>query len=305
MKTLIGAIVLALAGAGAASADQPVPGGLGLQPPATFVAEQGHAFHNLLLPIIFGIAIFVLALLVWVAIRYNAKANPVPKKFSHNVLVEVVWTVVPVLILIVIAVPSFRLLYLESRIPQNVDMTINVTGYQWYWGYEYPDHGGILLESRMLEDAEAAAAGKPRLLGTDNPLVVPVGATVRAVVTANDVIHAWSIPAFFVLTDAIPGRANETWFKAERTGTFYGQCREICGIDHAHMPIEVKVVTPEEFQAWVARTQAEQGIAAVEPTPATPVPAAAPVTPADAAPAATVTPTSARPAATATAETAL
>ncbi len=213
-------------------------------------------FHDIvLLPLIVVISLFVLALLVWVAVRYNKKANPVPAKFTHNVPIEIAWTLIPILILVGISVVSFPLLYREDQTPEKVDMTVKVTGHQWYWSYEYVDHDGYAFDANMLPDAEAAAAGKPRLLATDNAMVVPVNATIRVQITASDVIHSWAMPAMGVKMDAVPGRLNEAWFRAEKTGTFYGQCSEICGIRHAFMPIELKVVTQAEFDAWIAAQQ--------------------------------------------------
>ena len=201
-----------------------------------------------------AITVFVLGLMVYVMVRFNAKANPVPSKTSHNTLIEVVWTVIPILILLVIAVPSFRLLY-DQATPE-ADMTIKVTGYQWYWGYEYPDHSDIAFDALMLEDDELQP-GQPRLLTTDNAVVVPVDTTVRVLVTAADVIHNWAMPAFGVKMDAYPGRLNETWFRANKTGIYYGQCSELCGIRHSFMPIMVKVVEKEEFTAWVEQAKVE------------------------------------------------
>jgi cytochrome c oxidase subunit II len=247
------ALLAAAVTAAPALADQPVDKGLGLQPMVTPVGRDIHFFHDIvLLPIITIISVFVLGLLLWVVIRYNAKANPVPAKFTHHVGLEVAWTGIPILILIGISILSFPLLYKEDQTPAKFDMTVKVTGHQWYWSYEYPDHDDYGFAANMLPDAEAAAAGKPRLLGTDNPIVVPVNKTVRVQVTATDVIHSWAVPAFGVKMDAIPGRLNEAWFKAEKTGTYYGQCSEICGIRHAFMPIEVKVVTQAEYDAWIA-----------------------------------------------------
>lgn len=251
-----GALLLGMMAAGAAKAAEPVPWGLGLQPAASPVMRDIHVFHDwLLLPIITVVTIIVMALLAYVMVKFNAKANPTPAKFTHNVLVEVVWTAIPVLILIVIAIPSFRLLYKEDVTPANVDLTVKVTGHQWYWSYEYPDHEGIAFQSLMLTKEEAEAAGKPYLLATDTQVVVPVNKVVRLQVTAADVIHSWALPALGVKMDAVPGRLNEAWFKAEREGTFYGQCSEICGIKHAFMPIEVKVVSQAEFDAWVSQQQ--------------------------------------------------
>jgi len=232
---------------------QPEHWQLGMQQAATPVAEGIHSLHTFLLWIISFITLFVLALLVYVAVKFNAKANPVPSRTTHNTLVEVAWTVVPVLILIAIAIPSFRLLYLQREIPQ-ADMTLKATGNQWYWSYEYPDNGDVSFDSLMKQDSELAP-GEPRLLAVDNPIVVPVGKTVRLIVTGADVIHSWTIPSFGVKIDAIPGRLNEDWFRAEKEGTFYGQCSELCGKDHAFMPIEVRVVPENEFNAWVEKAK--------------------------------------------------
>jgi cytochrome c oxidase subunit 2 len=251
-----GALLLGMMAAGAAKAAEPVPWGLGLQPAASPVMRDIHVFHDwLLLPIITVVTIIVMALLAYVMVKFNAKANPTPAKFTHNVLVEVIWTAIPVLILIVIAIPSFRLLYKEDVTPANVDLTVKVTGHQWYWSYEYPDQEGIAFQSLMLTKEEAEAAGKPYLLATDTQVVVPVNKVVRLQITAADVIHSWALPALGVKMDAVPGRLNEAWFKAEREGTVYGQCSEICGIKHAFMPIEVKVVSQAEFDAWVSQQQ--------------------------------------------------
>lgn len=242
-----------------ALASEPMPKQLGLQPAATPVMEQLTDFHNFILVIITAITLFVLALLIFIVIRFNAKANPEPQKFSHNTLIEVIWTVIPIVILIVIAIPSFKLLYYMDR-TADPEMTLNVTGYQWYWGYEYPDHDGLFFESLMLEDDELAD-GQPRLLATDTDVVVPVNATVRLQITSEDVIHAWAIPSFGVKMDAVPGRLNETWFRATEVGTYYGQCSELCGIRHAYMPITVKVVTQEEFDEWILWAKEEYAAA--------------------------------------------
>ncbi|MGC6512758.1 MAG: cytochrome c oxidase subunit II [Parvibaculales bacterium] len=244
-----------------AFAAQPEPWQLGFQPAATDMMSRITSFNNFLLYLMTAITLLVLALMVYVMIRFNAKANPEPSKTSHNTLIEVIWTVVPILILVVIAIPSFRLLYDQVELPE-ADMTIKATGYQWYWGYEYPDHGDFAFDAIMLEDDELQA-GQPRLLATDNAVVVPVNATVRVVVTSADVIHNWAMPAFGNKMDAIPGRLNETWFRAEKTGTYYGQCSELCGIRHAFMPIMVKVVEQEEFAAWVEEAKVE--FAKIEP----------------------------------------
>jgi len=185
-------------------------------------------------------------------IRFRAGRNPSPSKTTHNTLVEVVWTVLPILILIVIAVPSFRLLYFQRVLPE-AEMTVKAVGYQWYWGYEYPDHGDFAFDSYMLDDANRG--DQPRLLATDTAMVVPVDTTIRVVVTGADVLHSWAMPAFGLKMDAVPGRLNEVWFKAEKTGTFYGQCSEICGIRHAFMPIRVEVVEREVFDRWVEESR--------------------------------------------------
>jgi cytochrome c oxidase subunit 2 len=253
------ALILA-AGASAAWAADPqapgyaLPGQIDFQTPASDHAVAIQEFHNLLLVIITIVAGFVLALLAWVIIRYNAKANPKPSTFSHNMIVEVIWTAVPVVILVLIFLPSMRVLYDGDIIPP-ADMTIKAIGHQWNWSYEYPDHGNITFFSKMLDDKAAAAANEPRLLAVDNRVVVPVGKVVRVIVTSEDVIHSWALPAFGVKIDGVPGRLNETWFKANREGIFYGQCSELCGVDHARMPIAVEVVSQEKFDEWVAKTK--------------------------------------------------
>ncbi|MBA4012625.1 MAG: cytochrome c oxidase subunit II [Phenylobacterium sp.] len=284
---------------------QPTPGGIGLQPAASPLKHAAHDFHNLiLLPIITLICVFVLGLLIWVVVRYNKRSNPVPAKWSHNTLIEVIWTIVPVLILMGISIFSFRLLFAYHDMPKP-DYTVKATGYQWYWGYELPDQKVGEFVSNMLPEEEAKKRDVPFRLASTEPLVVPVNKTVRVLVTGADVIHAFALPAFGLKIDAIPGRINETWFKAERTGTFYGQCSELCGVDHAFMPIEIKVVTQPEFEAWVASKGGSM-------TPDAPAPAAAPAAPAAAAapaaegaatPAAATAPAAAAPAAAAPAPT--
>lgn len=231
---------------------QPTPGGIGLQPAASPLKHAVHDFHDfILLPIITAICLFVLALLIWCAVRYNKRSNPIPAKWSHNTLVEVVWTVVPVLILMAVSVVSFKLLFAYHDMPKP-DLTVKATGYQWYWGYELPDQKVGEFVSNMLPEDEAKARNVPYRLAATEPLVVPVNKTVRVLVTGADVIHAFALPAFGLKIDAIPGRINETWFRAEQTGTFYGQCSELCGVDHAFMPIEIHVVTEAQFATWVA-----------------------------------------------------
>ncbi|WP_184714458.1 cytochrome c oxidase subunit II [Caulobacter sp.] len=260
---------------------QPTPGAIDLQPAASELKHHAIWFHNIiLLPIITLITLLVLGLLIWIAVRYNKKANPVPAKFSHNTTIEIIWTLVPVLILMVIAIFSFRLLFHYNDMPKPY-MTVKATGYQWYWGYEYPDQEVSEIVSLPLTKEQAEAKKVPYLLAADNAMVVPVNQVVRVQVTGADVIHAFALPAFGLKIDAIPGRLNETWFKAEKTGVFYGQCSELCGVDHANMPIEIQVVTQAQFDAWVAAKKAP------------PAPAAAPAAAADAPVASGATPASA------------
>ena len=216
-----------------------------LQKAATPIMENIIWFHNFLLWLITAIVLFVLVLIVVVIFKFNAKANPVPSKTTHHTLIEVIWTIVPVLILVGISVPSFRLLFSELDVPKS-DLTIKATGKQWYWTYSYPDNGKFEFDSLLATDKQ------PRLLAVDNELVVPVNKVVRVQVIGADVIHSFAVPAFGIKIDAVPGRLNETWFKAEQTGMFYGQCSELCGKDHAYMPIAVRVVTEDEFKKWVA-----------------------------------------------------
>ena len=237
-------VTLVGGGAAVAEAGQPAPWEYKLQEAATPVMENITWFHGLLLTIITLITLFVLALLVAVVVKFNARANPVPSRTTHNTLLEVAWTLIPVLILVTIAVPSFRLLFLELDVPK-ADITIKATGKQWYWSYAYPDNGKFEFDSLMAQDK------KPRLLAVDNEMVVPVNKVIRVQTTGADVIHSWAIPSFGVKIDAIPGRLNETWFKATKVGMYYGQCSELCGKDHAFMPIAVRVVSDQEFTAWV------------------------------------------------------
>jgi len=254
---------------------QPTDGALGLQPSASPLKVQATFFHDIILmPVITGITLLVLGLLVWVVIRYNKKSNPVPAKWSHNTFIEIVWTVLPVLILVGISLFSFRLLFAYHDMP-TPDLTVKATGNQWNWSYEYPDQGVPEYVSNMIPEDEIAARGMPHSLyrlAADEPIVVPVGKTVRVLVTATDVIHAFALPAFGLKTDAIPGRVNETWFRADRTGVFYGQCSELCGVDHAFMPIQINVVTEAEFAAWVASKSGSM----TPQAPAAPAAAAAP-----------------------------
>jgi len=231
---------------------QPTPGGYDLQPAGDALKRQVIFFHNdILMPIIVGISLFVLGLLVYVVIRFNKRANPTPAQFTHNTTIEVAWTAAPVLILMFIAIFSFRLLYAYHDMPKP-DLTVKVTGNQWYWSYAYPDQGGFNFDSNMLPEDKAKAANVPYRLAVDNPMVVPVGKVVRVLVTGADVIHDFANPAFGLKTDAVPGKVNETWFKAEKPGIYYGQCSELCGVNHAFMPIEIDVVAPDKFNAWVS-----------------------------------------------------
>ncbi len=248
-------IGLAAAGSEPALAQMPHEWQLHLQPAATPVMERLFDFHVLLLWIISGISIFVLGLLLYATYRFRESRNPVPSRTTHHTLVEVVWTVVPVMILVVIAVPSLRVLYYSDRV-ESAEMTIKTIGHQWYWSYEYPDHGNFTFDALMKQEEELAE-GEPRLLATDNRVVLPVETTIRVLITAGDVLHAWAVPSFGVKRDAVPGRINEVWMRIEREGVYYGQCSELCGKDHAYMPIMVEAVSKERFQQWVTEAQAK------------------------------------------------
>ncbi len=250
LKRLIAFVAsgLAFVSAGAAIAGQPQDWQLGLQAAASPVMRDIIWFHDFLLWIIVIITLFVLALLIVIVVKFNAKSNPVPSRTTHNTMIEVVWTVVPVLILVAIAVPSFRLLFYQLKVPP-ADVTVKATGKQWFWTYNYPD-AKIEFDSLMKQAAELKA-GEPRLLAVDNNLVVPVNKVVRVITTGADVIHSWAVPAFGVKIDSIPGRVNETWFKAEREGMYYGQCSQLCGRDHAFMPIAVQVLSEADYAAWL------------------------------------------------------
>lgn len=277
VKRLLGALVWAgLAGLAAvainvapASAEvfgQSVDGQVGLQNAVTPVAHSIHDFYNLVTAIIIVITLFVLGLLVYVMYRFSESRNPTPSRVTHNTLIEVLWTVLPIIILVIIAVPSFKLLNLQYAYPK-ADLTIKATGYQWYWSHQYPDQGGFSFDSYMLDDEgrnELIEKGidAPRNLAVDNEVVVPVNKVVHVLVTAEDVLHNWTIPAFGSKTDAVPGRLTATWFKAEREGVFYGQCSELCGINHAFMPIAVRVVSEDTFNKWVEARKADDEDAA-------------------------------------------
>jgi cytochrome c oxidase subunit 2 len=236
----------------AAGLGQPSPWQLGFQQPVTPVMGDIIWFHDFLLWIITAIAGFVLLLLVIVIVRFNARSNPSPSRTTHNTLLEVAWTLVPVVILVAIAVPSFKLLFLQQTIPP-ADVTVKATGKQWYWSYSYPD-SKFEFDSLMLQDKDRKA-DQPRLLAVDNAMVVPVNKVVRVQVIGADVIHSFAVPSFGIKIDAVPGRLNETWFKAEREGVYYGQCSELCGRDHAYMPIEVRVVSEKEYTAWLEQAK--------------------------------------------------
>jgi cytochrome c oxidase subunit 2 len=244
------ALAFVVAGSGIALADGiPQPWQWNFQPPATEIKADIVWMHEFLMYIVTAITIFVVGLLAYVCIRFSAKNNPVPDKFTHNVKIEVIWTVIPALILIVIGVPSVKLLYKEHHIPEAA-MTLKVKGHQWYWSYEYPDHGNIAFDSYMIAD-EDIKPGQIRLLEVDNRVVVPAGKVVRVQLTGADVIHSWAVPALGVKKDTMPGRLNETWFKIEKPGVYYGQCSELCGVKHGFMPIVVEAVSEEDFEKWI------------------------------------------------------
>jgi cytochrome c oxidase subunit 2 len=234
-------------------ANQPKDYQLGFQPAATSLMKDLAWLHDyILLPVIIAISVFVLFLLIYIVIKFRESKNPQPSKTTHNTLLEVVWTVIPCLILVVIAVPSFKLLYKQEVIPK-ADVTIKAIGYQWYWGYEYPDEK-IAFESVMIE-SKNLKPGQLRLLSTDTKIVIPVNKVVKVLITSNDVNHAWTVPAFGVKKDAIPGKVNQIWFNVEKEGVYYGQCSELCGIKHAFMPIEVHVVSDEKYAAWLVEAK--------------------------------------------------
>jgi cytochrome c oxidase subunit II len=262
-------IVATLGGADTALAGlgQPSPWQLGLQKSASPVMDNIIWFHDFLLYIITGIAAFVLVLLIIVMVRFNARANPTPSRTTHNTLIEIAWTLIPIMILMFIAVPSFKLLFYQLNVPA-ADLTVKATGKQWFWTYSYTDNGEFEFDSLMLKDGERKE-DQPRLLTVDNDMVVPVNKTVRVITTGADVIHAFAVPSFGIKIDAIPGRINETWFTAEREGVYYGQCSELCGKDHAFMPIAVRVVSEQAFSAWVE--EAKKKYARKEAVPPTQV----------------------------------
>jgi cytochrome c oxidase subunit II len=246
----VSAFVVLTAASGAwAALGYPTPWQTGFQDAGSPVMENIIWFHHLLLIIITLIAAFVLALLLWVMVRFNQRAHPTPSRTTHRTSLEVAWTVIPICILVIIALPSFRLLFLEQNIPP-ADITVKATGKQWYWSYGYPDQGKFEFDSLMVQDKDLKQ-DQPRLLSVDNDMVVPVNKVVRVQVTGSDVIHSFAVPSFGIKIDAVPGRLNETWFKATKEGVYYGQCSELCGKNHAYMPIAVRVVSDSDFNAWV------------------------------------------------------
>jgi cytochrome c oxidase subunit II len=253
MLSIFGGMGPALAQEAGGAVGAPEPWQMGLQGAFSPVKEQLGDFHNLLLIIITLISVLVLALLVYVAVRFNHTRNPNPSRTSHNTLIEVAWTVAPVLILLIIAIPSFKVLYFMDR-TEEAEMTLKITGRQWYWDYEYPDQEGIAFSSYMIPDEEIQP-GQRRLLEVDERIVLPVGTNIRLLMTAGDVIHSWAVPSLGIKTDALPGRVNESWVRIEREGVYYGQCSEICGTGHAFMPIAVEAVSKERFAAWAAERQ--------------------------------------------------
>jgi cytochrome c oxidase subunit II len=260
-RLLAAGIASGVDAAQAADYGKPVDWQMGMQLPATRLQADIDLFHDWLLILITIISLFVLGLLVWVVLKFNERTNPAPSRTTHNTVLEVAWTIVPVLILVAIAIPSFRVLREQLIIPQH-DVVVKTTGYAWYWGYEYPqDQGGFKFDSNMVPEGQEKP-GQPRLLAVDNDMVVPVNKIVRLQVTAADVLHAFAMPSFGIKVDAVPGRLNETWFKAEREGVYYGQCSELCGNGHPYMPITIRVVSDEQYQAWLA--EAKQKFARID-----------------------------------------
>jgi cytochrome c oxidase subunit 2 len=255
LSTAAVALVLGISEAWAA-AGQPSPWETGMQEMVTELAQSVSNFHTYLVWLITAICLFVLVLILVIIARFNENKNPTPSRTTHNTLLEVAWTIVPVLILVAIAIPSFRLLR-EQLVPPQADLVVKATGYSWYWGYEYPGDqgGGFKFDSNMITEDASRKPDQPRLLGADNAMVVPVGKVVRVQVTSADVMHAFALPSFALKVDAIPGRLNETWFKAEREGVYYGQCSELCGNGHPYMPIEIRVVSEQQYAAWLAEAK--------------------------------------------------
>jgi cytochrome c oxidase subunit II len=250
----VGAL-LASAGAALAGLGQPVPWQMGLQESASPIMDDITWFNTFLFWVSSAIAVFVLVLLAIIILRFNARANQAPSRTTHNTPLEIIWTIVPVIILVTIAVPSFRLLFVQLDVPKP-DLTVKATGKQWYWSYGYPDNGDFEFDSQLVADKDLKP-GQPRLLTVDNEMVVPVNKIVHVLVTGADVIHSFTVPSFGIRIDAVPGRLNDTWFKATKEGMFYGQCSELCGTDHAFMPIAVRVVSDADFATWLAAAKKE------------------------------------------------
>jgi cytochrome c oxidase subunit 2 len=269
----LAALVASLGVTGSALADRPVPWQIGMQEPASPVADRLQVLHTYLLVGITGVVLLVLALLVYVCIRFRASANPVPSRTSHNTFIEIAWTVLPILFLFILAFPSLSLLYFQERIPK-ADLTLKVTGLQWYWHYSYPDNGNFAFDSAIVDESELKDPSL-RLLEVDNEVVLPVGENVRVQIAGNDVMHSWFVPSLAVQKYAVVGHLNELWVNIDREGTYYGECNQICGVNHAFMPIKIHAVSKEEFAKWVegaktkfARedgTSPERQLAAVEP----------------------------------------
>lgn len=255
-STLIWSIVLiCIPWIRTSGASEPQPWQWNFQPPATPVMEQIIDFHNLMFFVEVGIVLFVLGLMVYIVVKFNSKANPKPTKTTHNTALEVLWTVIPIVILIIFAVPSMKLLFFMEK-AQNPEMTLKVTGNQWYWSYQYPDNGNFEFDSNIIPD-EDIKPGQRRLLEVDNQVVLPVNTEIKVLLTARDVMHNWAVPAFGIKMDTIPGRINETWIKVTKIGTYYGQCSELCGVAHSRMPISVKVVSKEDFKKWLKKAKLE------------------------------------------------
>lgn len=257
IKLLLQSILCFVAQSCLAGQGQPTNWQKGFQEPASPVMHQISEVHDKVMILVFCIGALVIGLVLYSVWRFHESRNPTPAKFSHNTPLEIIWTTIPILILIVIAIPTFKLIYYMDKVPQ-ADMTVKVVGHQWYWSYEYPDHGDFGFDSYMIPD-EQLQPGQPRLLAVDNPVVVPVHKNIRIIATSEDVIHSWAVPSFGVKKDTVPGRLNETWFRAEKEGMFYGQCSELCGPQHGFMPIAVKVVSQESFDRWVKEGQEKWG----------------------------------------------
>lgn len=254
LRTILAALFI-LGGAGTVFAGTPEPWQMGFQTPASPTMTSIKEFHDLLLVIIISITVFVMVLMLYVMVRFNAKRNPVPTKTTHNTIIEVLWTAVPVMILVVIAIPSFRLLYFMDHTVEP-DMTLKIIGHQWYWSYEYPDQGNFTFDANMTfaEDLEDKSL---RMMETDNHVVLPTGKKIRLLMTSTDVLHAWGVPSLGVKLDTVPGRLNETWVQIDRPGMYYGFCSELCGMNHSFMPIAIEAVSEDEFDAWVETARQE------------------------------------------------